>query len=143
MSDSKRRGRRLGLERVRVALDTGTETLTQQQFAVEADINTIVKRFGLGQPVPQKYGVYGDFSGITDYRSAVAAIEKADEAFMALPAEVRDRFANDPQRLLEYADRVSEDELQAVFKARPKDPIPVPVESVVPSAPPEVPVPKA
>lgn len=80
------------------------EGMTQQQFAEEADINTIVRRFGLTGQLPDNVKVpqYGDFTGIGDYKDAMNAVRAADESFMALPAAVRAEFMNDPQRLLEF-----------------------------------------
>lgn len=80
------------------------ENMTQQQFAEEADINTIVRRFGLTGELPENVRTpqYGDFTGISDYKDAMNAVRAADEAFMELPADLRYKFANDPQRLLEF-----------------------------------------
>lgn len=77
---------------------------TQQEFAVDADINEIVRRFGLTGRLPDNVAVpqSGDFVGVTDFASAMLAVRKAQEDFMELPAELRYRFANDPQRLLEF-----------------------------------------
>lgn len=77
---------------------------TQQQFREECDINTIVRRFGItGQaPAPDRLPEYGDFSQVTDFFSAQLAVREATERFMTLPSSVRERFANDPQRLLEF-----------------------------------------
>lgn len=103
----------------RTGIDTGTESLTQQQFAEEADVNTIVRRFGL-MPIPGAMGVegvYGDFSGITDYDSAVDAIRKAEEGFMSLPAELRAKFQNDPGLLLEFMRTAKEDDIDSLNKA--------------------------
>lgn len=77
-------------------------SLTQQQFKEEADINTIVRRFGLTGQLPDNPRVpsYGDFTQVTDYQTALNAVRSAEEAFMALPAAVRAEFANDPQKLL-------------------------------------------
>jgi len=82
----------------------GGVDIVQQQFRDEVDVNTIVKRFGLtGQfPVSSLEGVYGDFTGITDYESAVSAIEAAERSFMQVPPDVRERFGNDPGRLLAF-----------------------------------------
>lgn len=46
--------------------------------------------------------MYGDFSGVVDYHSAVQAIKIAEERFMMLPAQIRKRFRNDPQELLAF-----------------------------------------
>lgn len=80
------------------------EDRTQQHFAEECDINTIVKRFGLTGELPEVVHVpqSGDFTGVTDFQSAMEAVRKAQENFMELPGELRYRFANDPQRLMEF-----------------------------------------
>lgn len=77
---------------------------TQQQFREETDINYIVKQFGLTGRLPNNVRVpqYGDFEGVMDYQTAMNAVIAAREQFMELPAEVRARFANDPQMLLAF-----------------------------------------
>lgn len=80
-------------------------TMTQQHFKEECDINTIVERFGLTGQLPENLVVpeYGDYSeAVTDYHSAANMILEAENAFMQLPAKVREEFGNDPQRLLEF-----------------------------------------
>lgn len=78
------------------------ESLTVQSQMEDADINVLMKRMRVtGQmPVNPRLPSYGDFSEITDYRSAIEAVRAADEAFLELPAEVRAKFDNDPQKLL-------------------------------------------
>lgn len=80
------------------------EGRTQQEFAEEADINTIVRRFGLTGELPENVRIpqSGDFTGITDYHSALNLIREADEGFMELPAELRARFEHDPGRLMAF-----------------------------------------
>lgn len=82
------------------------EGRTQQEFAKECDINEIVRRFGItGQlPFTDRMPVSGDFTGITDFQSAMEAVTRAQGAFMDLPAEVRARFRNDPQEMLTFLD---------------------------------------
>lgn len=94
------------------AKDTGSESLVQQHFADEVDINTIVRRFGLTRDLPPGLpgAVYGDFTGITDYASALEMIDRAQESFMQLPPALRERFDNDPGKLIAYAQSVSEEE---------------------------------
>lgn len=81
-------------------------SMTIQEQAEDADINIIVARFGITQQFPEnpRMPVYGDFTGITDYRTALEAVTEAQNQFMALPPNVRFSLANDPQRLLEFAD---------------------------------------
>ena len=77
-------------------------SLTIQSQAADADINVMMKRFGVTGHFPQNPRVpsYGDFSGINDYRTAIEAVRAADVAFLEFPAELRARFGNDPQQLL-------------------------------------------
>lgn len=80
-------------------------TLAQQHSAQECDINYIVERFGVTGQLPPQTGpapTYGDFTGILDYRDALHAVMAADEAFMALPAKVRERFDNDPALFVDF-----------------------------------------
>lgn len=81
-----------------------SDRMTQDQFAQEADINYIVRSFGLTGMMPQNVHVplQGDFTDAVDYQSSLNAIIAAEEAFMAMPADVRTRFKNDPQMFLEF-----------------------------------------
>lgn len=81
-----------------------TPSLTQQSFKDECDINIIMERFGRGVTPPENFKTpqYGDFTGITDYQSALNAVMEADDEFMSLPANIREQFRNDPQQLLEF-----------------------------------------
>jgi len=47
---------------------------------------------------------FGDFTTITDYHGAVLIAQKAEEAFMSLPAQLRARFSNDPGALIDFLD---------------------------------------
>ena len=90
---------------------------TQQHFRAECDINTILERFNItGQlPVGSVQPQYGDFSGITDYQSALNAVMSAQDSFLELPAKIRARFDNDPALFVEFAsDEANRDELKAM-----------------------------
>uniref|UniRef100_UPI0040471F15 hypothetical protein n=1 Tax=Yoonia sp. TaxID=2212373 RepID=UPI0040471F15 len=77
---------------------------TKQSFKEECDINTILKRFNVtGQlPVGPLQPQYGDFSGVFDYQTALNAVIAAQESFNALPAMLRNRFANDPAAFVDF-----------------------------------------
>lgn len=95
-------------DRDAVSLETGAEndepSMAKQSFAEEADINTIVRRFGLTGELPTDVAVpqSGDFENAMDFHSAMNVVRAAEEAFMELPAEVRYEFANDPGRFLAF-----------------------------------------
>jgi phage internal scaffolding protein len=79
-------------------------SLAQQHMKDECDINVIVERFGVtGQlPVTTLQPTYGDFSGVSDYQDALIKLQQTDADFMALPAAIRARFANDPFELVNF-----------------------------------------
>jgi phage internal scaffolding protein len=92
----------------KVSDETGLEckdpSLAQQHMKDECDINVIVERFGVtgelpNSPIPPQYG---DFSGVTDYHTAINAVKASEEAFMALPAKIRAKFDHDPNALLQF-----------------------------------------
>lgn len=90
----------------------GGESRVQQHFAEDADINTIMRRFKVtGQmPFGSAQGMYGDFTEITDYESAQAKIASAHQKFMTLPPEVREKFDNDPGKMIAAAQSMSEED---------------------------------
>lgn len=73
-------------------------SMTQQQYRDECDIDTILRRYKVGQPLPatSRVGSYGDFTDFGDYQSCLERVRKADEDFASLPASLRARFGNDP-----------------------------------------------
>lgn len=91
-----------------VSVETGLECLdpskTVQDATEDADINTIVRRFGLTGQLPDAVAMpqYGDFEDVMDYHTAMIAVTKAQDSFMQMPADVRARFGNDPQMFLEF-----------------------------------------
>ena len=91
-------------------------SLTKQSFRDECDIN-ILRQFNVtGQlPTGSVQPQYGDFSGITDYQSALNAVMAAQDSFLALPAKVRAKFDNDPALFVEFAsDEANKDEMKAL-----------------------------
>lgn len=81
-------------------------SMTKQAFAAEADINTIVRNFGLTGELPKDLAVpqSGDFLEAKTFHESMNLIRQAEEAFMEMPAEVRDRFNNDPGRFLDFVE---------------------------------------
>lgn len=90
-------------------LECKDASLTQQQFADEADINVMMARFGVTGHMPSsiRMPTYGDFSGVGDYRSAMDVVVRAQNEFMTLPADMRARFGNDPHQLIAFLENPS------------------------------------
>lgn len=82
------------------------ESLALQSSKDECDINTIVRKFGLTGELPNdiKMPQSGDFTNIPDFHTAMNIIRTTQEEFLRVPAEVRARFNNDPQRLMDFID---------------------------------------
>lgn len=120
-------------------LECRDPSLAQQHFKDETDINVLLERFKVTGQMPQgvRLPSYGDFTGVTDFRSAQEAVLNARNAFMDLPASLRARFENDPQKLMDFlADPAnSEEAVKLGLKVAPAPaPAPAPA-SAAPAAP--------
>jgi phage internal scaffolding protein len=79
-------------------------SLTQQHQKDQADINYLIEQFNVTGILPTSpiSPQFGDFSGVGDYQSALNAVIAMEDEFMALPANIRSRFQNDPEQLLDF-----------------------------------------
>lgn len=129
----------------KASVEAGTfipeETMTKQSFAEECDINTIVRRFGLTGELPSNVRMpeSADFTEVVnDYQSALNMLRAADDAFMEYPAEIRQRFDNDPGKFIAFAenpDNLEECRKLGLAKALEKPPAPLEVRVVPDPAP--------
>lgn len=83
------------------------ESLASQSEAEECDINTLAKRFGLTGQLPQnvRAPMYGDFTEAKDYQQSLNALVQAQNSFMAMPADIRSRFDNNPHLFVEFCQK--------------------------------------
>lgn len=91
------------------------QSLTRQEFAVDADMNRImgramatgvtVEEAALGGLLPTggRTARYGDVSGFGDFQDAQNRVVEGQQIFAGLPAEVRDRFKNDAGNFWSWA----------------------------------------
>lgn len=109
------------------------EPMTQQQFTDDVDINNIVNRFlatGFINPLLIREGqpLFGDVSTVFEYKEALDYINEAKTMFEELPAKIRDRFENDPFKLLEFvADDKNYKEAYALGLVEPRAHLPLDV----------------
>jgi len=91
-------------KRRRVQTPVGTRTKTEQQHENECNINTIMRKMHAQGIIPhyETGGNFGDFTSIDDFQTAQNRIIAANNDFMALPAELRAKFDNDPGQLLQF-----------------------------------------
>lgn len=116
--------------------------LTHQSFKDECDINTIVRRFGLTGELPQNVRLpsFGDFTGLMDYQQAQNALLEARDSFLAMPAEVRKRFHDDPGEFVAFCDdKANLDEARKLGLVPPEEVKPVDPPAVDPAAKPAKP----
>lgn len=110
------------------------KTRTQQQYQQQCDVNYIMKQYlhtGTINHIAQKKGVYADHTKLPDYHAALNIVKSAESGFMSLDAQVRKRFQNDPQQLINFLsdpkNRPEAEKLGLVEKAKgPAIPIPIP-----------------
>lgn len=123
-------------------------SMTIQSAKDEADINVLVRRFGVTGVISgvERPPPLTEFQDTFDFRSALDAINAARRSFMELSADTRARFLNDPARFVDFCsardengELVNGDEMRKMGLALPKvDPVvppPMRVEVVNPTPP--------
>lgn len=99
---------------------------THQSFKKECDANWIVNQFtrtGDKDLLNKKQMPrYGDYSDQISYQEAMHITINANNAFAALPAEVRSIFDNDPHKMLGFLDNPenNDEAIKLGLKAAPK-----------------------
>lgn len=90
--------------RLRVITETPGPGRTLQAFKDECDINKIMSRYnqtGVIDHINRAQPRFGDLQA-PDFQDAMNLVIDAEQRFAALPSDVRDRFGNDPARLLSF-----------------------------------------
>lgn len=80
-------------------------SMTDPSQAADCDINNIIRKNTLGIPCTHYIEgelTFGDFSDVPDYLEAQNRIAEANEQFDALPAHIRERFDNNPAKLIGF-----------------------------------------
>ena len=101
---------------------------TKQEFMRECDINNIVKNPQCVLPELIKANPqYGDFSDLPTYQDSLNVIATANDQFHLLSSRVRERFANDPAKFLEFCnDPKNAEEMRSLGLAKPNPAPPEP-----------------
>jgi phage internal scaffolding protein len=96
---------------------------TSQAAATELDINKIMARVLKGGLVPTFNGqpFYGDVSDLGGLQDAIIKVQEADDLFMQYPAEIRERFENDPVNMILFLeDPANYDEALKIGLVKPR-----------------------
>ncbi len=103
--------------------ETTGESMTQQHFAEESEINNIIRTYdrnGIVEHIQRGNAIYGDFSNITDFSDALEQIKDAQQEFMNIPSEIREQFKNDAGEFFKFASNPANiDELIKMGLANP------------------------
>ena len=107
------------------------ESRTQQHFKNEVDTNEIIERYTRTGYLPEDIqyaakGVYEDFSEADDYIGMQNKLAKADQSFMALPSQVRERFGQNPANLIKFLNdpaNAAEAYKLGLVKSKPSAPV--------------------
>lgn len=108
-------------------------SMAKQEFKAECDINNIIKQFsttGMIRHVSARAaeGRYEDLPDPQDFQESLHIIQQATDAFMTLPAKVRDRFGQDPHEFLAFVSNPDNlEEMRALGIANPLAPSPEPI----------------
>jgi phage internal scaffolding protein len=118
--------------------NTVGESMTQEQFAAESEINNIIRshdRNGVIEHINRGNAIYADFSNITDFSDALEQIREAQNEFQQIPSEIREKFQNDAGNFFKFASNPDNiEELRELGLAEPKRPDAMPSEPAIPEA---------
>lgn len=98
--------------------DTSKPSMTEQQYGYQCNINNLVETIvdrngrqcaklthaGTIASVNSNEPIYGDFTQFTSDKlhEGLNTIVKANSMFSNLPSSIRDRFGNDPSKLIDF-----------------------------------------
>lgn len=109
------------------------DSRTKQAFKDESDINNILKRYNVTGILPDTSRAalahFGDFTNVPPYQDSLTTVIESQNAFMELPAVVRQRFGNDPHQLFQFlGDKNNRDEaIKLGFISPPQQATPDPI----------------
>lgn len=118
------------------------KTLTQQQFKDECDVNKIMDKYlktgSITHLNNRQSGAYLNLVDLPDYQQCLDITIQAQNTFMALPAKIRNKFENDPEKLIQYlADPKNiEESIKLGLRNKPKEEV---VSNKVPATDPVAP----
>lgn len=98
---------------------------TRQEFADEADINNLVKRYQqtgyFYDPNQRPSSIlpqFGDFSNLPDFATVQNAIIAGQNAFNQLPVQIRARFNDDPNAFAAWVSASSEEDVGTLLASQ-------------------------
>ncbi len=78
-------------------------SLTEQSFKFETDINNICEGKAFSSlPANRNQPIYDDFTNLGKYQESLDLVSKAQSMFEELPSNIRNKFENNPQKLIDF-----------------------------------------
>lgn len=80
-------------------------SMTKQSFREHVEINNVIARYrksGIVDHLNRNPGYFGDVSNIKSYQESLNVVIEAQDKFASLPANIRERFANDPALFIQF-----------------------------------------
>lgn len=117
------------------------EDMAVQGDKDEADINLMLRRFGVTGQIRtvNRQALFGDFSDVTDFQTALNRVKAAEAEWLNLPSELRKELDQDPARLTAWladpANQTQAERLGLLDRPKPIEPIPVRVLADLEDAP--------
>lgn len=87
----------------RVSTAVEGKSATDPQYLKDCDINEVIRRYNLGMEPRTVGGQYGDFSDVGDFSACLEKVNRVNDLFSSLPAEVRARFGHDAKAFAAFA----------------------------------------
>lgn len=80
-------------------------SMTDQSFGPEVEVNNIMNQYlktGQITHLAKSQGVFSDLSDLPDFATALNTVTQAQQAFDQLPSDLRERFGNSPEALMNF-----------------------------------------
>ena len=78
-------------------------SLTEQSFKFESDINNICEGKAFSSlPANKNQPLFDDFTNLGNYQESLDIVARAKSLFEELPSNLRNRFENNPQKLIDF-----------------------------------------
>lgn len=90
---------------IRVHTVNSEPSLTDQSWLEQTEVNSIISKYrktGAITHLSKKAGQFADVSDIPDMLEAHERVTNAFNAFQELPAVIRDKFQNDPMKMIQF-----------------------------------------
>ena len=90
----------------RKPFETTGESKTQQHHVELVKIQNIINKYdktGVLSHVAQGVAHYGDYTKVNEYKQSLDFVNLANQSFMELPSNVREKFGNDAGQFFEFA----------------------------------------